>query len=296
MTDQTNRRWATSTLFVGLVLLTTLGSVLVSPTAAAAIGEGVPKFGHVFVIIGENTDLSQMSRQNAPYVHGTSEPESSWLTNYFAVTHYSEANYVAMTSGQFTACQQVDGSPASCHQNVDNLFHQLDSAGTSWQSWMESMPTPCGLVKTGTDAGLDLYAPKHNPAIDYDSIEGPSGIWNAIHPSSECLTRDIPTGSTDANNMTAFDAALASGNIARFNLVVPNECEDGHDNCKPAGNPIAQYDAFLAREVPSILASPAFGSDGVLIVTFDEGITNGPHHAARFGEGAHVAFAIVSPM
>lgn len=41
---------------------------------------------------------------------------------------------------------------------------------------------------------------------------------------------------------------------------------------------------------------PAFGSDGVLIVTFYEGITNGPNHADKFGNGGNVAFAVISPL
>ena len=44
--------------------------------------EGVPSFGHVFVIIGENTDLSQLNKNSAPYQTGFIEPNSAWLTNF----------------------------------------------------------------------------------------------------------------------------------------------------------------------------------------------------------------------
>jgi hypothetical protein len=87
---------------------------------------------------------------------------SAWLTNYFATTHYSESNYVAMTSGQFTACQQKDGTAASCHQNVPNLFQDLAPAGDSFTTWSESMPAPCFLVNAGGDATQNHYAAKHN--------------------------------------------------------------------------------------------------------------------------------------
>ena len=87
-----------------------------------------------------------------------------------------------------------------------------------------------------------------------------------------------------------------TGSVAQFNLVVPNECEDAHDNCAPVGNEITQYDDFLAREVPLIEASPAFGSDGLIIITFDEGVTKSPHHADKFGNGGNVAFAVISPL
>src|ERR1700686_1069222 len=135
------------------------GCVGSARSATATKTDGVPQFGNVFVIIGENTELSQLTKNNAPYLLGTIKPESSWLTNYFATTHYSEANYVAMTSGQFTACEQKDGSIASCHQNVPNLFNQLDQTygPGAWQSWMESMPFACDVSSAGGDATLNHY-------------------------------------------------------------------------------------------------------------------------------------------
>ena len=91
-----------------VVLLGTAGS-----TASASAGrEGIPPLGYVFVIIGENTEVGQINATNSPYIMGTLKPASAWLTNYFALTHFSEANYVGMMSGQFTACQQFDGSTA----------------------------------------------------------------------------------------------------------------------------------------------------------------------------------------
>lgn len=106
-------------------------SFLISPVPVAAQSsgqEGVPQFGHVFLIIGENTTYDHLNATNTPYLMGTIRPKAAWLTQYYAATHWSQANYVALISGQFTSCQQHDGGVA-CHQNVDNLFHQLDSFG-----------------------------------------------------------------------------------------------------------------------------------------------------------------------
>ena len=288
---------------VRVLLATALGVLALGvwPAAApSAVGiEGVPAFGHVFVIIGENTELGQLNRTNAPFLLGTVKPGAAWLTSYFAVSHFSEANYAAMTSGQFTHCQQFDGAIASCHQDVENLFHQFDVAGVPWKSWMESMPAPCTVTSAGGAKTLNHYAPKHNPAIFYDNVEGAGGIWSAdpSGQSAECHANDIPTGGTGPNDMSAFNNAVATGNVGRFNYVVPNECEDGHDNCKPSGNGISQFDAFLADEVPRIESSPAFGSDGVLIITFDEGTSNqGPGSSKQFSGGGNIAFAVVSPL
>jgi hypothetical protein len=76
--------------------------------------------------------------------------------------------------------------------------------------------------------------------------------------------------------MSVFNNALAGATgapaISDFNLVVRNECEDAHSNCKPAGNPITQFDNFLAREVP-LIRDYINAHGGLLIVTFDEGVT-----------------------
>jgi hypothetical protein len=288
---------------VRILLVSLMGvaalAVAAAPAGSATEAEGVPAFGHVFVIVGENTELGQINAGNAPFLLGTVKPDAAWLTNYFAVTHFSEANYAAMTSGQFTHCEQFDGAIASCHQDVENLFQQLDSANVPWQSWMESMPTPCAVASAGAPKTLNHFGAKHNPAVFYDNVEGAGGVWSAdpAGQSVECKTNDIPTGGTGPNDMSAFNRAVSAGDVGRFNYVVPNECEDGHDNCKPQGNGVSQFDAFLAKEVPIIENSPAFGSDGVLIITFDEGTSNrGPASSKQFAGGGNVAFAVVSPM
>jgi hypothetical protein len=268
----------------------------VTPTAPT---EGVPAFGHVFTIIGENTEIGQVNKTSSPYMITQVKPNAAWLTDYFAVTHFSEANYAAMTSGQFTDCQQFDGSIASCHQDVENIFHQLSSGGVTWNSWMESMPQPCQVVSAGGAKTLNHYAPKHNPATFYDNVEGLNGVWSAdpAGQSAECKANDIATGGTGPNDMSAFNARLARGDVGRFNYIVPNECEDGHDNCAPQGNGAAQFDSFLAQEVPNIMDSPAFGADGVLIITYDEGTSNkGPGTSKQFAGGGNVIFAVLSPL
>jgi hypothetical protein len=83
---------------------------------------------------------------------------------------------------------------------------------------------------------------------------------------------------------------LPSGNVGRFNYIVPNQCEDAHDNCTGPGSRLLQFDAFLRRDVPQIEASPAFGSDGLVIVVFDEATASTLYH-----DGGPVAWAAFGP-
>jgi len=271
-------------------------------TGSAASGEGVPRFGHVFLIIGENTTYSHLNTTNAPYLMSKLRPRSAWLSQYYAATHWSQANYVALTSGQFTRCEQQDYGIA-CHQNVDNLFHQIDVSGQTWKTWLEGGTAKCdtGSGSTCPPQGpcpLTGFYTTGNPAILYDDVEGAGGVWSATNPSAECLSNDIyASATTDANPMKLFDQALANGTAPDYNLILPNGCEDGEANCKPVNNRLTQFDDFLAREVPKILASPSFGSDGVLVVTYDEDErAGGLAKKNGFGSGGHVVCAVISPL
>jgi hypothetical protein len=70
--------------------------------------------------------------------------------------------------------------------------------------------------------------------------------------------------------MNSFNNALAAGTVPEYNFITPNLCEDAYHSCNGA-NTVTEYDTFLKKEIPLIKASPAFGSNGVIFVTFDEG-------------------------
>src|SRR6478736_2953736 len=182
-----------------------LAVAMASATQAAAAGvDGVPAFGHVFLIVGENTSFRQVSPRNAPYLTGTVIPHGAWLTNYHGLTDGSLGDYAAMVSGQFVKCERnndfsftngdVPGQIA-CHQSVDNLFHQLDGRGIHWQEWNESATNSCDLS-------------------------------DHVSTSPEYRQKVLPAGTTGPNDIRFFDGALATGSVARFNMVSPNNCEN----------------------------------------------------------------------
>lgn len=94
-------------------------------------------------------------------------------------------------------------------------------------------------------------------------------------------------GGTGARATGSFDAALARGDVGNLNLIVPNDCENGHDPC--GGSGVRHFDRFLAREVPRIESSPAFGRDGLIVVTWDEG--GDPPH-----DPSHVLTVLAGPL
>ena len=251
--------------------------------------EGVPRFGNVFVIIGENTDYQHVTATNMPYLMTTLRPSSAWFNNYYSATHWSQANYVALTSGEFTACEQADRGYA-CRDDVDNVFHQLDGVGMSWKVWLESGTAKCDTGSGGSCSSNDPcplagFYTTGNPPIDFTDI-----------PYSECLANDVPAGTPD-DGMAGFNSDLVSGDVADFNLVIPNGCDDGEAACKPVNNRYTQFDDFLAREVPLIESSPAFGRDGVIVVLYDEDQRMGGLAAKNgLASGGHTPAALLSPL
>src|SRR4029078_4224387 len=113
-------------------------------------------------------------------------------------------------------------------------------------------------------------------ALSCDDIQANHGSEDVI-PSPECREKVLAAGTTGPDDMSVFYAALAAGTVARFNMVIPNDCENGHDRCG-THNAVHQFDDFLAREVPKIQASPIFGSDGLIVVVWDEGSDTDPLH------------------
>jgi phosphatidylinositol-3-phosphatase len=290
------RRPSAGLLAIGVALAV----AAVASIAAAASGaakptraggaEGVPALGHVFLIIGENTSASQIDRRHAPYLDGKLKPRAAWLTDYHSLRHTASlGDYIGMTSGQFTRCEANDALPVHCHQGVDNLFSQLDAAGVSWRTWAQSMDNPCDIVDHGSAWSRNIYSAHHNAPICYTRIEG-GRYDDALTPARECRRRDVSMGSTAPNSASTLNRALRSGRgIARFNTLIPNDCANGHDPC--GGNRIRHFDAFLRREVPLIMRSPAFGRNGLVLITWDEGSDPplDPHHVLMAAIGGQVA-------
>ena len=74
-------------------------------------------------------------------------------------------------------------------------------------------------------------------------------------------------------NLDRLAADLASAEATpNYVFIAPNVCDDGHDRTCLDGTPggLAAVDRFLRRLVPMITSSPAFATDGLLIVTFNE--------------------------
>jgi hypothetical protein len=149
------------------------------------------------------------------------------------------------------------------------------------------MTNACDPVDGGAAWARNIYSAHHNPALYFSQIQG-RRVDEAITPGRPCRSFDLPMGSTAPNDTSAFDKALAAGDVGNLDVIVPNDCENGHDPCG-THDPVRQFDDFLAREVPRIEASPAFDAQSVIFVTWDEG-ADPPHRPG------HVLTAALGPL
>jgi hypothetical protein len=246
---------ATPGLATSSVAARTAPTATPSPTP----GSGLPSFSHVYVIIMENKEYGRIvGSAAAPYENKLMSLYGQ-ASDFYAETHPSEPNYIALTSGGL----QGTSTDGAYDLSVPNLFDQIEASGRTWHVYAQGYPGNCyqgsqsDIVVDGPGAAGD-YARKHNPAISYTSISS---------SRSRCA---------NITKLDGFDPGAAD-----FEMIIPNEINDMHSSSVAAG------DAFLAAFVPTILDSHAF-ANSVLFITWDEGDTN-------VKGGGHIATIIASP-
>jgi len=232
----------TALLVVGLVVL----GVFLGPVDVPA-----PVSRHVWLIMMENrADTSIIGRKDAPYLNSLLARYGA-STNYRALVHGSQPNYIALFSGglQGVKGNEVVSLPAR------NIADQIEAAGKTWRVFAQNVPPNCytGSTATGGPDGTGSYARKHEPAISFSDIA------------------DSPTRCANISNFTSFDPMAAD-----FEFIVPNLESDMHNGTTKEG------DDFLRGFVPRILATSAWKAGSPLFITWDEGKATGDNRIVTF--------------
>jgi phosphatidylinositol-3-phosphatase len=215
-----------------------------------------PTFSHVVVLLEENQSYSEvMGNSSMPYFNSLAS-QYGLATQYFANAHPSLPNYMVLTTG---LTETLDDNFAGTISD-DNVVRELVKAGKTWKSYAESLPSP-GYV--GGDSSL--YVRRHNPFTYLSDVQNDSSQAANIVP------------------FTQFAADLANNALPQYSFIAPNVMDDAHDGS------LAQADAWLQTNIAPLLASSAFQSGGLLIITFDEGNQSDVMHG-----GGQVATLIIS--
>jgi phosphatidylinositol-3-phosphatase len=217
---------------------------------AGARSAQVPHYAHIVVVMEENHSYSQIigSRQ-APYINSLAS-KGALFTNSHAITHPSEPNYMAITSGS-TYGLSSDKCPFSIAKA--NIGSELIAAKRSYAGYSESMPSR---GYEGCTSGE--YARKHNPTANYTDL--PSWV---------------------NRRFAAFPPSSRYASLPTISFVDPNLLDDMHDGTIAAG------DNWLKKNMNSYVTW-AMSHNSLLIVAWDENSGSPGNKIATIFAGAHI--------
>ncbi|MGZ4812372.1 MAG: alkaline phosphatase family protein [Terriglobales bacterium] len=227
------------------------------------------------VVLEENHSYSQVIGNSAMPFLNQLATANSVATQYDANAHPSLPNYFMMTTGQLITLDNKFPGPVA----DDNMVRELMTAGKSWKSYAESLPS---VGYTGGDKYP--YVRHHNPFTYFTDVIGTAQAANLVP-------------------FPQFSADLSAGQLPNFSFIIPNLQHDGHD-CLDGGttcsdnDKLAAADTWLQQNIGPVLNDPNFQASGLLIVVFDEGalsdLAGGGGHVAMVMAGTGVKKGFVS--
>jgi hypothetical protein len=238
-----------------------------SPSPASDQAGYAPRFSRIVVIVIENQSFDDIFEHNpgAHYILDELTPASALATRFYAPERNSPTAYYAMSSGH--TYQDGDGgdwaghcAPSmSCSTDDESVYEQLIAAGRSWRIYSEDQAEPCQTTL------VDKYWVGHNPAVFYRNL-GPNSY--VATGDGSCLKYAV--------SLEAMKTDFANGTLPEYAMIVPNNCNNMHDECHPLRDRVRQGDAWLKQAlgddllVPGGLLAWSQANDTLLVVTYDE--------------------------
>jgi phosphatidylinositol-3-phosphatase len=224
-----------------------------TPTPAPA---AFPTFSHVFLVVEENHSFTDViGNSSMPYLNSLAS-KYGLAKQYFADAHPSIPNYLMLTTGQM---ETLDDSFSGTIGD-DNVVRELVSAGKTWKTYQESIPSAGYL---GGDA--PPYVRRHNPFSFLSDVQS------------------NPAQAANIVPFTQFASDLANNSLPSFSFIVPDVNNDAHNGT------LAAADSWLQNNIAPVIASSTFQNGGLLVIIFDEGELSDLDHG-----GGQVPAVIVS--
>jgi hypothetical protein len=238
---------------IGFAAIVAAAASVVSLSSSLAHA-GVPTPDHVVIVIEENESANAiLGNASAPYLNSLATSGQS-LTNFFAISHPSQPNYLQMFSG---SNQNVfdDNVPSGIPYSTPNLGASLITAGRTFGGYSETLPSVgYNGASSTTVVGENQYVRKHNPWANWQDATTPTPT-NRLSPSVNMPFSGYFPSTTGASTDFATLPTVA--------FVVPNEQNDMHDGT------IAQADTWLQSNIEPYRAWAA-AHNSLLIITWDE--------------------------
>ena len=176
-------------------------------------------------------------------------------SQYLGVSHFSEADYMALLGGDTFGCGNTGCQPVS----NQNLVDRFESVGLTWKGYLEDQN-----VASGCDTSYhEPYTPEHNPFVTFTDI-----LNNPARCSKVVLANPSSCTVTDCSLINDLNSASAPN----FMWLTPNNCNNMHGFTGVCAESIPMGDNYLSGLVPNILKSYTFtNTRAALFIVFDEG-------------------------
>ena len=222
---------------------------------------------HVFLVslASPGYEASFGTASQMPYLSGTLRPQGVLLTNYSLLDTAPLPNGIATVSGQPPSAATRAGCPRyeDCVQEVETLTvaDQLVGAQLHWHAYVEGMQNP--EAKPESCVQPEPEAAVTTAPSGYSPLLNPFIFFHSLLDLGDCDENDVPFDSL-AGDLKKLEKT------ANLTYVSPSLCNAGFRGNCPEGSPdgAAAADAFLAKVVPEILASPPTYKHGLFLVRF----------------------------
>jgi hypothetical protein len=256
-------------------------------TLGISTASGASVIQHVFVIVMENHDASQIygNTTNAPYINNTLIPAYAHATNFndpLALSIPSEPHYVYMEAGtnafsDHTFTSDSDPSSTNSTGSTAHLVTQIKNStnNVTWITYQEDQNSTTGACPI---ASSGFYAAKHDPFVFFRDVSG--------NPPSKTNTYC----SSHSKPYSSFATDLAANNMADYVFITPNLCHDMHGATGCASsNTIKSGDDWLKAELPRIINWVNL-NNGVIFIVWDEGSSTAKVPFLAVGPGVKTGY------
>lgn len=123
---------------VGLYLSLLLAALVLVPSALC---QGLPSFGNVIIVVGENTDFNtSYNSTNMPYLTSLANQYGLGV-NYYSDTHPSIGNYLNLVTGNILTDNDSE-TPQTFPVSLNNIALEVQNAGGTWKDYVENILAP----------------------------------------------------------------------------------------------------------------------------------------------------------
>jgi hypothetical protein len=239
-----------------------------APTAPPTEPEPEPgPVQHVFLVslASPGYEAAFGATSQMPYLSAELRGQGVLLTNYSLLDTAPLPNGIAAISGEAPSAATKAGCPTyeDCAYEVETLTlaDQLVGKQLQWHGYIEGMQDEAG--KPDSCVTPEAEAAVAPAPSGYSALLNPFAFFHSLLDLGDCDENDVPL------DELAGDLRKAES-TPNLSYISPSLCNAGFRGTCPEGTAdgAAAADAFLAKAVPEILASPAYKKDGLLIVSF----------------------------